>query len=269
VYRSTNTEEVEVVDVNEQQMMGLRALIAEDNIINRAVAASMLERWGCLVVQAENGVEAVDEIRKADFDFVLMDCQMPVMDGFEATAAIRNMEAGFGRHTMIVALTANAMNGDRQRCLDSGMDDYVSKPIDAKTLLTTVLKLCAQAQSVNAGKIMSTEGTIDLEGLKERCGGSKDLVQKIAQKFAETGPNMVAQVKDAVASRDADAVYRAAHQLKGASATMGAVKLANIAADIEMLGREGNMLAAADRVPALEAEFDKAVPMLLSASQAI
>jgi len=269
VYRSTNTEEVEVVDVNEQQMMGLRALIAEDNIINRAVAASMLERWGCVVVQAENGVEAVDELRKADFDFVLMDCQMPVMDGFEATAAIRNMEAGFGRHTMIVALTANAMNGDRQRCLDSGMDDYVSKPIDAKTLLTTVLKLCAQAQSVNAGKTMSTEGTIDLEGLKERCGGSKDLVQKIAQKFAETGPNMVAQVKDAVASRDADAVYRAAHQLKGASATMGAVKLANIAADIEMLGREGNMLAAADRVPALEAEFDKAVPMLLSASQAI
>jgi HPt (histidine-containing phosphotransfer) domain-containing protein len=116
---------------------------------------------------------------------------------------------------------------------------------------------------------MSTEGTIDLEGLLERCGGSKDLVHKIAQKFAETGPAMVTQVKEAVGSRDADAVYRAAHQLKGASATMGAVKLASIAADIEMLGREGNVGAAADRVSALEIEFQRAVPMLLSASQAI
>jgi HPt (histidine-containing phosphotransfer) domain-containing protein len=116
---------------------------------------------------------------------------------------------------------------------------------------------------------MSTEGTIDLEGLLERCGGSKELVHKIALKFAETGPGMVSQVKEAVASRDADAVYRAAHQLKGASATMGAIKLASVAADIEMLGREGNVTAAADRISALEVEFQRAVPMLLSASQAI
>ena len=92
---------------------------------------------------------------------------------------------------------------------------------------------------------------------------------KIAQKFAETGPGMVAQVRDAVTSQDADAVYRAAHQLKGASATMGAVRLASIAADMEMLGREGNVEGAAERMSLLEAEFDRAVPMLLSASQAI
>ncbi len=269
VYRATNTEEVEMIDVNERQLSDFRALIAEDNIINRAVAASMLERWGCLVIQAENGVEAVEEVRKANFDFVLMDCQMPVMDGFEATAAIRQMEAGTGRHTTIIALTANAMEGDRQKCLDAGMDGYVSKPIDAKILLTTVLKLCAQSQSQNVERNMSTEGTIDLEGLLERCGGSKDLVHKIAQKFAETGPGMVSQVREAIENRDADAVYRAAHQLKGASATMGAIKLASIAADIEMLGREGNVSAAADRIASLEMEFQRAVPMLLSASQAI
>jgi len=250
-------------------LVDFRALIAEDNIINRAVAASMLERWGCFVIQAENGVEAVEEIRKSDFDFVLMDCQMPLMDGFEATSAIRQMEGGTGRHTTIIALTANAMEGDRERCLDAGMDGYVSKPIDAKTLLTTVLRLCAQAQSQDVERTMSTEGTIDLEGLLERCGGSKDLVHKIAQKFAETGPGMVAQVRDAVESRDSDAVYRAAHQLKGASATMGAIKLASIAADIEMLGREGNVAAAADRIAALETEFQRAVPLLLSASQTI
>jgi signal transduction histidine kinase/DNA-binding response OmpR family regulator len=269
VYRSTTTEEVELIDINEPQMANMKALIAEDNIINRAVAASMLERWGCLVVQAENGIEAVDELRQSHFDFVLMDCQMPIMDGFEATAAIRQMEAGTERRTTIIALTANAMEGDRQKCLDAGMDGYVSKPIDAKTLLTTVLKLCSQPQSQNVEKTMSTEGLIDLEGLLERCGGSKDLVHKIAQKFAETGPGMVSQVKDAVESNDADAVYRAAHQLKGASATMGAIKLASIAADIEMLGREGNVTAAADHLASLQVEFERAVPMLLSASQTI
>jgi len=94
-------------------------------------------------------------------------------------------------------------------------------------------------------------------------------VHKIAQKFAETGPGMVAQVREAIVGQDADAVYRAAHQLKGASATMGAVRLASVAADIEMLGREGNVHGAAERISALEAEFQKAVPMLLSASQSI
>ena len=141
VYTSNEPEKVEEVDVTEKQMTGMRALIAEDNIINRAVAASMLERWGCLVVQAENGIEAVDEIRQTDFDFVLMDCQMPIMDGFEATAAIRQMEVGTEGHTIIVALTAYAMEGDRQRCLDAGMDGYVSKPIDAKISPTSPREL--------------------------------------------------------------------------------------------------------------------------------
>jgi HPt (histidine-containing phosphotransfer) domain-containing protein len=191
------------------------------------------------------------------------------MDGFEATAEIREMEAMTGRHSTIIALTANAMEGDRQKCLDAGMDGYVSKPIDAKTLLATVLKFCTVLQTPDIENEMSTDGTIDLDGLLERCGGSKDLVHKIAQKFAETGPGMVAQVREAIVGQDADAVYRAAHQLKGASATMGAVRLASVAADIEMLGREGNVHGAAERISALEAEFQKAVPMLLSASQSI
>ncbi len=267
VYRSTNVKDAVTTAPDERQLIGLKALIAEDNMINRAVAASMLERWGCLVVQAENGQEAVSEIQKENFDFVLMDCQMPVMDGFEATSAIRELEGSGARRSVIIALTANAMEGDRQKCLDAGMDGYVSKPIDAKILLSTVLKFCTISSTPDIENEMSTDGTIDLEGLLERCGGSKDLVHKIAQKFAETGPAMVAQVKDAIGSQDADAVYRAAHQLKGASATMGAVKLASVAADIEMLGREGNVHGALDRIGALELEFDRAVPMLLSASQ--
>ncbi len=269
VYRATNVKEVEEVASDDRQLVGMRALIAEDNMINRAVAASMLERWGCTVIQSENGEDAVQEIKQDRFDFILMDCQMPVMDGFEATEAIRRFEATTGRHTVIIALTANAMEGDRQKCLDAGMDGYVSKPIDAKILLATVLKFCTVSPKSITGNDMSMEGTIDLEGLLERCGGSKDLVHKIAQKFAETGPGMVSQVREAITSQDSDAVYRAAHQLKGASATMGAVKLASVAADIEMLGREGNVPAAAERMPSLEAEFDRAVPMLLSASQTI
>ena len=269
VYRATNVVEVNDSDSDERQLAGMQALIAEDNMINRAVAVSMLERWGCEVVQAENGEEAVREVRKGKFDFILMDCQMPVMDGFEATSAIRHFETANSRHSVIIALTANAMEGDRQKCLDAGMDGYVSKPIDAKTLLATVLKFCSVVEPSHIENNMSTEGTIDLEGLLERCGGSKDLVHKIAQKFAETGPGMVAQVRDAIRSQDADAIYRSAHQLKGASATMGAIKLASVAADIEMLGREGDVNGASDRLASLEHEFDRAVPMLLSASQTI
>jgi len=160
------------------------------------------------------------------------------------------------------------MEGDRERCLDAGMDGYVSKPIDAKTLLATVLKFCAEPRAPHIEETMSTDGTIDVDGLLERCGGSRDLMLKITQKFAETGPGMVAQVREAVESQDADGVYRAAHQLKGASATMGAVKLASVAADIEMLGREGNVAGSAMRLGALELEFERAIPMLRAAAGA-
>jgi CheY-like chemotaxis protein len=117
-----------------------RILVAEDNIVNQRVAAALLTKRGHSVTVVNNGREAIDALARGEFDLVLMDVQMPEMDGFEATAAIRAMERDTGRHVRIVAMTAHAMSGDRDRCLAAGMDDYLSKPIDKRSLYQVVEK---------------------------------------------------------------------------------------------------------------------------------
>jgi CheY-like chemotaxis protein len=123
----------------------LRVLLVEDNAINQMVAAKLLERHGHAVVIAENGRAALETLEGEQFDLVLMDVQMPVMDGLEATAAIRQREAGTGRHLPIVALTANALVGDRERCLRAGMDGYVAKPFQVQSLLHEITQVLAVA----------------------------------------------------------------------------------------------------------------------------
>jgi CheY-like chemotaxis protein len=123
----------------------LRVLIVEDNLINQRVAARLLEKEGHSVVIAENGRVALERLGDAEFDLVLMDLQMPEMDGFAATAAIRQQEAGTGRHLPIVAVTANALLGDRERCLEAGMDGYVAKPVQEQLLIRTMAEVLAVA----------------------------------------------------------------------------------------------------------------------------
>jgi two-component system, sensor histidine kinase and response regulator len=123
-----------------------RLLLAEDNLVNQEVATSMLETLGCEVKVASNGEEAIHDCQREAFDLVLMDCQMPGMDGFEATRAIRRWEQVTGRHIPIVALTANAMQGDREQCLAAGMDDYLSKPFDLGQLRAIAGKMAARTQ---------------------------------------------------------------------------------------------------------------------------
>ncbi|MCS6922904.1 MAG: response regulator, partial [Fimbriimonadales bacterium] len=115
-------------------LTGLRVLVAEDNYVNQKVIRRQLERWGVQVAIAENGNEVLEWLSRAPFDLVLMDCQMPEMDGYEATRRIRAYEAPRGLHIPIIALTANALEGDREKCLECGMDDYLSKPIDPALL---------------------------------------------------------------------------------------------------------------------------------------
>jgi CheY-like chemotaxis protein len=129
----------------EPASLPLRILLAEDNPVNQVLARRLLEKRGHAVVLAATGREALDELRQTTFDLVLMDVQMPEMDGFEATAAIRRLETGTGRHVPIVAMTAHAMKGDRERCLEAGMDDYVSKPMQTHELFFVIEKLVPSA----------------------------------------------------------------------------------------------------------------------------
>ncbi len=133
-------------------MQSVRILLAEDNPVNQLVARRMLEKNGCVVTIAVNGREAVAAWEREPFDLVLMDVQMPVMGGFEATAAIRAGDATRGTHTPIVAMTAHAMKGDRERCIEAGMDDYVSKPIEVATLIALV-KTLVSTQAPEAARV--------------------------------------------------------------------------------------------------------------------
>jgi CheY-like chemotaxis protein len=123
-----------------QVQIGTRLLLVEDNVINQRVSAHILERFGCRVDVVENGRQALEALEHTGYDCILMDCQMPEMDGYEATMAIRLREAQTGHHVPIIAMTANAMQGDRERCLAAGMDDYISKPIQPKMLVALLQK---------------------------------------------------------------------------------------------------------------------------------
>jgi len=225
---------------------GLKVLLAEDNAINRTVATILLEKQGASVATVINGREAVEALEQnPNFDFVLMDCQMPEMDGFEAAKEIRRRE-GDGHRIPIIALTANAMAGDAQRCFDAGMDGYVSKPIDPKVLTDTILGFVRPEEE--GEKAPEPEGLpIDRETLMARCGGSQMLLAHIADDFAKSGPDLLAKI----AGGDPVETGRAAHQLRGVAATLSATKLLALANEIEESLHAGNQ-------PAFEASVSKA-----------
>jgi two-component system, sensor histidine kinase and response regulator len=130
--------------------MPLRILLAEDNLVNQKLASRLLENQGHMVVVAADGAQALGTLEKQAFDLVLMDAQMPVMDGFECTAAIRRLEENTREHIPIIAMTAHAMVGDRQRCLEAGMDGYIAKPVHAHELFETIETVLAHAEAVAA-----------------------------------------------------------------------------------------------------------------------
>jgi len=136
----------QIGDPRHDPSVGIPVLLVEDNMVNRKLAILILERMGCLVDVAVNGEEGVEKFRQGRYVAIFMDCQMPVMDGYEATRAIRNLEAG-GRRTPIIAVTANAMKGDREKCLDCGMDDYIPKPLKPNDLQSAVNRWCQATAS--------------------------------------------------------------------------------------------------------------------------
>jgi signal transduction histidine kinase/DNA-binding response OmpR family regulator len=236
----------------------LTILVAEDVEVNRKVVSKILERQGHRVVLARNGQEAVERWESTPVDLVLMDIQMPVMDGYQATAAIRAKEAPTGRHTPISAMTAYAMSGDAEKCLAAGMDAYVSKPIKAEQLLATIRQLARGLDApppVPAGDAAPSAGSaaaLDWERLLATLDGERAFAGELLETFLVHLPAQRADLAAAVAGSDPGALIRAAHTLKGSLQAIMATPAGEAATDLEVQGRHGDLRGAVESWPGLE-----------------
>jgi len=220
-----------------------RVLLVEDNIVNQKVAVGLLTRRGHAVTVAGDGQQALDLVARERFDVVLMDVQMPVMGGLEATSAIREREKSSGEHIRIVAMTAHALNGDRERCLAAGMDGYLPKPIEPEMLYAVVEQTIADARPQTPAPRFD-ETVIDEAALRHRVAGDEDLLATVVRMFLDDCPVRLAAIRSAVQRRDPEAVRTTAHALKGAAGNLGAVGLFEAASTLERLAAESRMDAA-------------------------
>jgi CheY-like chemotaxis protein/HPt (histidine-containing phosphotransfer) domain-containing protein len=277
----------------------LHILLAEDHPTNQKLALRLLERLGYRADVAANGLEVLDAIDRQRYDVVLMDMQMPEMDGLEATRRIRVAEQATDRPTVyIVAMTANAMQGDRDLCLAAGMNDYVSKPIRVEALVRALSNVRSQADGAgsrgedvvrrvrseergategareNAGDTVSqgrsegsgaSEPVIDrakLNDLLQMTGGERAFLAEMIDSFLETTPDLLAQLSRSLKQGDAAAFRLAAHTLKSGSADFGAISLSRLCARLEDMGKEGTLEGAADLVVQVEAIYNRVKPAL-------
>jgi CheY-like chemotaxis protein len=214
---------------------GAVVLLVEDNLVNQKVARKLLERMGCTVLIANNGAEAVAACRERQFVLVLMDLQMPVMDGLQAARAIRAAE-GAARHTPIVALTANAMPEHVAQCRSAGMDDFLSKPIDLGRLREVVALHDAAGNARSpavAGVSAALTAPIDLEHLRKLSDDDAEFTAELVALYMESSASVLDEIRTAQAHADRNAIARAAHKLKGASANVCANAIRDIASRLE------------------------------------
>jgi PAS domain S-box-containing protein len=235
----------------------LRILVAEDNLVNRKLVTRLLQKRGHRIAAVDNGRAALDAATSTTgrkFDVVLMDVQMPEMNGLEATEAIRQREQDTGRHIPIIALTAHAMPADRERCLAAGMDGYLAKPIDVDELITAIE---AHAEGAAPPSVVTPQPStgerivFDEPVALKHAGGDRGLLSEVIELFQSDYPTALRRVDRAVQTADAEALRLAAHALKGALATVGSPAGREAALALEQMGRAGNLTGAKDLAASL------------------
>jgi CheY-like chemotaxis protein/HPt (histidine-containing phosphotransfer) domain-containing protein len=244
-----------------------RILIAEDNISNQQVALAIVKKLGYRADVVANGKEALATLRSIPYDLVLMDCQMPEMDGYEAAAGIRDPQSGVRNFRIpIVAMTAHAMKGDKEKCLAAGMNDYITKPVEP-----TILKATLKKWLPRNCEILSSGTTLDVTGMTEnepsctavfdeaalvgRLMGDREVAGMIIRGFLDDFPKELALMEAHVSARNITGAERQAHRIKGAAASVSALGLQRIAFEMEKAGKVGDWEGLAARFPELRKHF--------------
>jgi len=287
--------------VNEEKRKSQRILLVEDNPVNQKVAVALLQKAMYSIDVVNNGKEALEKIEENAYNLVLMDVQMPIMDGFEATRRIRAGEAGKS-HIPIIAMTAHAMKGDRERCLEAGMDDYISKPIDKRSLLTTIDRWSkfsqitteenedfsiipdslpfeqdisafdeaeiadekpAPAAPISADYPLNDTIPLDIESALLRFSNDRVFFNEMCEDFLRHLPESIIEIKTALSRVDAVTLRRSAHNLKGMAATFSAIKLTELSKTLEEESEKGNLAQADNLIAAIEKETDAVIKYLL------
>ncbi len=233
----------------------LHILVAEDNPMNQKLVLRLLEKWGHRPTLARNGREAFEATARKPFDLVLMDVQMPEWGGLEATEAIRRGEKERGKHVPIVAMTAHAMKGDRERCLAAGMDGYVSKPIDARELYETIHAIAGDGTELP---------DLDEPALLRGVAGDRKLLRELVEIFLEDAPPQIAAMRAAVAKRDAAQLAIAAHSIKSSVGIFSKSAVFEAARTLESQGRESDLRGAKETLARLESELAQLTESLTS-----
>jgi PAS domain S-box-containing protein len=251
-----------------------RVLLAEDNSVNQIVARNMLKALGCTPDIVQNGKEALDAVRAARYDIVLMDCQMPVMDGYAASRAIREHESATGASRLpIVALTANALVGDKEQCLAAGMDDHLAKPYSREQLATMLVRwlppeLVERPAGVRANAAAQAParetGSLDRDALENirSIDGDGTVLTEVIKVFLKDAPVQIAALRGALATGNSAELGSVAHGMKSASYNVGAQALGNLCQRLEQHGKSGEIGCAADLVAAIESQLETVQPLL-------
>jgi len=264
-----NTQPIVVTDGNVRSSSGRRILLAEDNPVNQKVGRGTLEKLGFNVDIVANGADALEACASGRYDLILMDCQMPVMDGYQAAREIRLREAGKGR-IPIVALTADAMQGTEQHCREAGMDDYLTKPLNRSRLKSTLAKylalptpeITAMSSTAPNKQNAPTEDPIDWDQFMTVTDSDPQFAQELAQVFIDSGDAALRDIRAAVANNDLGSVQRVAHSFKGSSANIRADRASGAAGRLEEAARAGAVQEIATLEQELRVEAERAIEFL-------
>ncbi|HEY5313724.1 MAG TPA: response regulator, partial [Pirellulales bacterium] len=250
-----------------EAVRSLQVLLADDNPVNQMTGATMLQKLGHAVEVANNGHEAIERIGAQKFDIVFMDVQMPEMDGLTATREIRKSEHAMGKHIPIVAMTAHAMKGDRERCIEVGMDGYISKPIEAAQLYRAIetyvpRTVAAAPPSKVQDDRSSPDNVLDWAFALEQVQHQPELLQEVGVLFLDEGPKLLAEVQQSIVAGNAAQLRRAAHTLKSSAAIFGARPTIEAAHALEILGQQGTLTTAPGLCAILEAHAQRLLQTL-------